>query len=168
MNRSAGFTLVELITVILLLGILSAVAIARSPGSRDFQPRLFASTAAEQYRFARGLSTSRYQDPVTYAIAGTATNWTFTTSSSTSGEVRRETIANNEASLSVRNGTATTLVATGTQLLISFTPSGDLAAATLGTAALQPELGIELQIAGTSAHELCIHPTGYLRTGICE
>ena len=163
-----GFTIVELITVILLLGILSAVAIARSGNSSDFEPRMFASTGAEQYRFAHGLSTGRYGDLVSFSITSSDGVWQFVTSSAADGEVRREDMADSSVSLLINNGATSLAASAANGVRIEFAPTGDVSAAYLGALALQVDLGIELRVAGDSTHDLCIYPTGYLSVASCE
>lgn len=164
----AGFTLVELITVILLLGILSAVAIARSGSSSDFEPRMFTSTVAEQYRFAHGLSGSRYNDPVDFDVVASASGWQFISRSALTGEVRREEMTSDGLGITVQNGSSSLSLSAGSSLTIRFSPAGDIASANLNGLPLQVDLGIELQVAGDSMHQLCVYPTGYLRAGSCE
>lgn len=163
-----GFTLVELITVILLLGVISAVAIARSGRASDFEPRQFASTAAEQYRFAHGLSSGRYGDPIRFSISASAGAWQFVSASIADGEVRREELVADTISLSITNGATTTSFGVGDLLHIDFSPTGDLAAAEINSTSLQTTLGIELTISGDSTQFLCIYPTGYVGTSACE
>ncbi len=166
--RTEGFTLVELITVILLLGIVSSVVIARSGNSSDFEPRKFASTAAEQYRFAHGLSAGRYGDLVSFSISNTSGTWQFVTASLSEGEVRREAMADESVSLLINNGTTSLSASTANSVRVEFAPTGDVSAAYLGTLALQVDLGIELSVTGGSTHNLCIYPTGYLSVDSCE
>ena len=163
-----GFTIVELVTVILLLGILSAVAIGRSGQASDFEPRMFASTAAEQYRFAHGLSTGRFGDPVSYSITSSGGTWQFITASAADGEVRREVMADADVSLLINNGATSLAASAANGLRIEFAPTGDVAAAYLGALTLQVDLGLELRVAGDSTHDLCVYPTGYLSVGSCE
>lgn len=168
MRIAGGFTIVELITVILLLGVVSAVVIARSGRTSDFEPRRFASTAAQQYRFAHGLSSGRYDDPIRFSISASSTNWQFVTASIADGEVRREDLVAEDISVSIANGSTTENLSPGDVLQIDFAASGDIAAAQIGSVALQAAQGIELTISGNSTHSLCIYSTGYLGTGVCE
>lgn len=166
--RTNGFTLVELITVILLLSILSAVVVVRSGNSSDFEPRLFASAVAEQYRFAHGLSAGRYGDPVSFSITNSGGIWQLVTASASEGEVRREDMADGSMSLLINNGTTSLAASTANGVRIEFSPVGDVSAAFLGSLALQVDRGIELRIAGDNTHNLCIYPTGYLSVASCE
>ncbi len=165
---NAGFTIVELITVIVLLGVLSAVAVARGGRSSDFEPRRFTSTAAEQYRFAHGLSSGRYGDTIRFSIEESAGAWRFTTASTVDGGVRQEELSAPGIALSLTNGANSLSFSSGENLQLEFSPTGDLSAVQLGATVLQPNLGIELNIVGSSSHSLCIYPTGYLGAGNCE
>lgn len=168
LRQTNGFTIVELITVILLLGLLSAVTIGRSGNNSDFDSSLFASAAAEQYRFAHGLATGRFGDPVSFSISKSANTWQFVTTSSVDGEVRREDMENSSIALVVNNGATSVTVSAATPLNIEFASTGDLSAATVGPLSLQVDLGIELATNGGLARQLCAYPTGYLSTSSCE
>lgn len=70
--------------------------------------------------------------------------------------------------ITVQNGSSSLSLNAGNTLSIRFSPTGDIASANLDGLPLQVELGIELQVAGDSMHQLCIYPTGYLRSDSCE
>lgn len=167
-RREKAFTLVELITVLVLLGVLSAVAVAQGLRPSDFEPRQLMSSAAQQYRFAHALSSGRYGDTIEYSITESGGVWSFVTSSSASGEVRREDYAASSVSLTVQNAGASVDVTPGSGLVIEFATTGDLSAAAIGATNLQPELGIELGVTGDSSHQHCIYPTGYIGSHACE
>jgi len=171
-RRSVGFTLVELITVLLLLGILSSVAVARGLKPSDFEPRALSALTAEQYRFAHGLSTGRYGDAVEFSISTSSDRWIFVTASSAEGEVNREDFSADSLSLSIINaGTTTSLnptASSGAGLAVQFSTSGDVESASMDGNALQIDFGIELRVVGDSAHSLCIYPTGYIGSSSCD
>ena len=165
---AAGFTLVELITVILLLGILSAFAIARSGSVSDFEPRRFATNAAQQYRFARGLASGRYDDPTSFAITLAADTFSFTTRSSFDGVVRQESLSTKGLIVTASTGASSDTIGTSGGLEIDFSSTGEILTASVGGTALQTELGVEIEITGDTTQTLCIYPTGYLSGGLCE
>lgn len=172
MNRviklETGFTLVELITVILLLGVLSAVAVARGLKPNDFEPRQIASLLAEQYRFAHALSTASYGDSIDYSITESAGTWSFVTASVANGEARREDVVANSISLAISNAGTSADIDAANGLVIEFSTNGDLLGASIGATALQADQGIEIRVTGDSVHELCIYPTGYIGSSACE
>lgn len=70
-TRSSGFTLVELIVVILLIGILSFVAIGRFSNNRAFGAAAHTDQVRSGLRFAQKLSISR-NTPVFVAVTAAA------------------------------------------------------------------------------------------------
>lgn len=66
-SREAGFTMVELIMVMVIIGIVSATVVARWPAGLDLYPA--ADNLAQDIRFAQSLAMSR---PGSFTIAYTA------------------------------------------------------------------------------------------------
>lgn len=58
MKQSAGFTMVELVMVIIILGILAAVAMPRMSGLNDFKAQAFYDGVINSLRFAQKTATS--------------------------------------------------------------------------------------------------------------
>ncbi len=75
LNRgsSRGFTMVELILVIVVAGILAAVAVPRLVGRSSFDTRGFADQLAATVRFAQKLAVAQRRDVYVQLTAGNAT-----------------------------------------------------------------------------------------------
>jgi MSHA pilin protein MshC len=72
-GSSRGFTMVELILVIVIAGVLAAVAVPRLIGRNAFDERGFADQLAATVRFAQKLAVAQRRDVFVRLTAGDAT-----------------------------------------------------------------------------------------------
>ena len=171
-NSQQGFTLIELITVIVLLGILSAFAISRFPSSQSYSTtviknqliasiRLAQQTALSRASVDRSTNSSSLQTQL--QITRDSDNWSLNITSgpiSHNAQVKRsnETVyygTNTSASCSAL--TASTSI----PLTLIFDGDGNRVPAT----ALR--ICINTPSSSTADVELCISPSGYVYEGIC-
>ena len=166
-ERSQGFTIVELITVILLLGILSTVAIARFVKPSAFVPAIVASAVVAQSSFAQQLAAARADATVALLIDRQGGDWRFRVSNSVDGIVRTELVGADNSGLVVTSGAAVGPVDAATPLIVTYRRDGDLASVVLGAVAGDPASGVGLSLTGDTSRELCIYPSGYATDAPC-
>jgi MSHA pilin protein MshC len=82
-KRAAGFTMVELITIMIILGILAAVAIPRMTGTNEFRAVEFHDRTVAALRFAQKAAVSHRR---MVCVAFSATTVTLTIDHDRSGD----------------------------------------------------------------------------------
>ena len=161
-----GFSIVEFVVVILLLGVLSATAIARFVEPAAFAPEIVAQSVSSQARFALQSAQARRTQNIDLRVNRLTDEWQAT--------VRVDGVAFRSAEADV--GDTRVFVASGAVngeldgangLALTYDSSGFVSAASWGATALDPTLGIELSIQGSSDRTLCIFPTGVVSERAC-
>ncbi len=166
-GRSSGFTVVELVTVILLLGILSVVAFGRFVRPSAFTPGAVVHALILEARVVRQLAATRADAVVTFTIDRMGSNWRLQTATDVDGVLRTELVAADNTSLRATSGAADDQLDAATAATLVLDSSGDLAAVTIGGTPGDPTLGVEFAITGDSDREACIYPTGYANDAAC-
>lgn len=164
----AAFTVVELITVILLLGILSVAAVSRMLGPDEFAPGIIASGTAEQFRLGRAIALSRDDLALSWDLSLVGDGWQLRSSTVADGVLRSEQVERGGTTIAVSNGGSPTFVDGSTPLTVTLDSEGQLASATLGASVLSVAAGIQLTIDGETTRVLCIYPTGFVHDAACE
>lgn len=165
--HSRGFTIVELITVVILLGILSVTAISRFVEPSAFAPGIVTHAVIMQARAAQQLAASRADAEVTLRVDRTGDEWRMRVSTDVDGLLGTELVAAENTTLTVSSGGASALIDATTPLIVRFDRLGDLSAVLIGAAAGAPAAGINLQFNGDSARSACIYPSGYATDAVC-
>ncbi len=160
-RKQQGFTFVELITVMLLIGILSAVAFSRFANPDIYNQALFVNKLQSYLRLTQQIalsSTAQNQLAVQSQLSIEPSDDDQWQISIINGEhSRRYKLSMNSAILM---GEQTV----NSALLFNFSANGDLIETQLGAVTKATSTSIALHIGDTS---ICIAPTGYSYEGAC-
>lgn len=156
-----GFTIIELITVVVLLGILSMVAFSRFVQPSAFAPGVVAHGVVAETRLAQQRASSRRDAVVTLTVDRSGADWRFVHSTDLDGAVRTELIGAANTTLQAQSGIANGAVDAANPLVLRFNADGDLSLVSIGAAIGDPAQGVGIVLAGDSNRELCVYSTGY-------
>ncbi len=157
--KQRGFTLIELVTVIILLGILSTFAISRFPSTQSYSTTIIKNQLLASARLAQQTSLSRASSAVnvTLIVSEVAGQWNLNVAG---GEGINFSAQVERGSEQVRFGS--NLVAACSALAaapVTITFDGD------GNRI--PFQNLRVCIDSTRDLELCISPSGYAYEGSC-
>lgn len=160
-RKQNGFTLIELITVIILLGILSAFAISRFPSSQSYSSAIIKNQLIASARLAQQTSLSRASSTanVLLTVSEILGQWNLVVSNSDAlgtsytAQVDRK----NEQVRFGTNLAAACSALTAAPLVITFDGDGNRI----------PAQNLRICIDSVTDIELCISPSGYAYEGTC-
>ena len=166
-SAAGGFTIVELITVIILLGILSVVAMARFVQPSAFVPSIVSQKLIAESRIAQQVAVSRVDATVSLRIDRQASDWRIQVSTDVDGVIRTELAGADNSRLQATSGGANAFISAATALSIAYSSSGDISAVLIGATPGGASLGVDLLLQGDSDRQICIHPSGYPTNASC-
>ncbi len=161
-----GFTIVEFIAVIMLMGVLAVVAMSKITGSDDFAPAMVTQQFIAQGRGALQMAQARHGSVVAMTVDRSGDAWRFRVTVD-GADVSLEEVKRGGVDIRVTNGGIDTLLDAATDLTVSYDGWGDVTTVTIGGAPGTPSYGVQLSIIGGSARTACIYPTGYIAHGDC-
>ncbi|MCR9260022.1 MAG: prepilin-type N-terminal cleavage/methylation domain-containing protein [Pseudomonadaceae bacterium] len=164
-RRGRGFTVVELVVVIILLSILSATALSRFSRPDVFAASALANTLTAQIHFAAQAAQTR-STPVTLNVTQ-AGGRLFMQVASAGVMIRETQAALKNVSLSLDNNGTEYTVSEGDIWQMTFLGKGDLVAASLDADVLDPESGVTVLFSGDNDRLLCVQPIGYVSEQAC-
>lgn len=153
--------------VIVLLGVLSMTASSRFVRPQAFAPAIVTQALVAETRFAQQLATSRRDAQVSLILDRVADDFRFRVATDVDGVVRTELVEAEDTTVQATSGAASDTVDVGAALILTFDHAGDLSAVTIGAGAGNPDLGVVLQITGTSTRMACVYPSGYANDETC-
>lgn len=166
-GRCSGFTLVELVAVVVLLGVLGVVASARFVGPAAFAPAMVAQAAQAEARLARQLAASRHDARVSLLLDRSGGHWRLRVVTDVDGVVRTALVEAENTTVQATSGALSRTLDATTTVTVGFDRRGDLATVAIGGSAGDPALGVGLLVAGDANRRLCIHPSGYVTDDAC-
>ncbi len=169
-----GFTLVELIITIVILGIVSAVVMPRILGSTTFNAPIIRDQIISLSRIAQQSALGR--ESVTLSIQPNAGGATATlTSSSSSGTINTVSLPISDVALTTDNTSAacgapsaSSTVSNATPLNINFGELGDLLASGVAGSEAAVNAALRICINDEPALSVCISPSGFAYAGNCD
>jgi prepilin-type N-terminal cleavage/methylation domain-containing protein len=167
----AGFTIVELIAVLLLLGILAATAMSRLVGSNAYAPALVSEQLIALGRLAQQTALSRQDAAVSLDIDQNAGDWrmrVLVDDGTGPVTMREELVEIRNTAIAVSNGAVNLPLGATVPLHVGFDGLGSLASTTGGATILDPSVGIGIGVTGDSAYSVCIGSTGHAYRGNCS
>jgi MSHA pilin protein MshC len=160
-NTQQGFTLIELITVIILLGILSAFAMSRFPSSQSYSTTIINNQLIASLRLAQQTALSRSSvdsiNRTQLKITGDGENWRLVVSSGSltyDAQVGRE---DEKIYFGSDLGANCSGLTPATPLTVTFDGNGNRV----------PSENLRVCIDASTDIELCISASGYAYEGSC-
>ena len=166
-RRIDGFTIVELVTVIILLAVLSTVALSRSVSTSAFSPGTVSLQLNQELRLAQASAQSRQDAQITFQIDLNGNAWRMLTTSDVDGTMRSVDVDQENTDIQATSGATSATFADGGALIVQFDSLGDLSSVTIEGTSADPDEGVAIQITGDSMRELCVYPTGYVANDTC-
>ena len=175
-SASTGFTLVELITVITLVGILSMVAVPRMVGHDSFGSEEVARSFIGSARLAQQHALAHTDEAVQLAVARTTDGYDFEITRTAGGTptVLYSLLSEfPEVDLQVAAGALSSSIVVGQTLTLAFTSRSDLHSVSLAGPPLSSVVsgsvdgGVAVTINGNTSSLVCVATSGYAHRGTC-
>ncbi|SIS87432.1 pilus assembly FimT family protein [Neptunomonas antarctica] len=161
-RQQSGFTLIELVTVLVLLGIISAVAFARLGGISSYSESLFQHQMLSYLRLTQRTAVAHQGSGAQLNITRTtAAGWDITL------EFDGQTAAyqlEGDHSFTFATDASSRVLSAGDTLSLVYRDNGDLAQLTSPVAVTINE-SLALLIGGS--RPTCVSPTGFAYEGSC-
>jgi len=174
-RANRGFTLVEAILVIVLIGIISAVVVPRFVGSSSFNPIIVRDQIIATVRNAQQNALGRPDVELTITPDAGGSEVTLTVSDG-GGVIDQTSAPLNDVSLSgdinITASCATTpganAITSASPLTIAFGELGDLAVSGVGGNTGAVLSALRICINDSAVNSVCVSPSGFAHAGDCD
>jgi|GEM_PF-1221604 len=160
-----GFTLVELITVLALISIVSAVAISRLGNISSYENAVFRDRVLSYLRLSQNVALAHHGEATSIQLTRTTDAlWDLVV---TTGAENQTYEVESESDLSVRYTGITVAIGVGESFTLSYSQLGDLTGIQIGVNPVTAlNTSIELTTGGGAL--LCVSPVGLAYVGACR
>ncbi len=158
--------MIELLTVIVLLGVLGITAFGRFSGTSAYRPSVVASLLVAELGLAQQTALSRADVDTVWRLTTDANELTLTTLIDGTMS-RQETIEHGGVVVNVSSGATSGAVSSSESLLIGFGRRGDVSSVTLGASSGDASFGAAITLTGSRIVSLCLYPTGLVTRAAC-
>jgi MSHA pilin protein MshC len=162
LRQQSGFSLVELITVLVLLGIISAVAFSRLGRVSSFSESIFQQQVLSYLRLAQRTAVAHQGSGAQLNITRTATDkWDV------SLQFDSQTLTyelEGKHAFSFVSGASSGSLSTGDTLSLRYSDNGDLVQLTSPVVAA---ITASLSLSTAGGRPTCVSPTGFAYEGLC-
>lgn len=174
LNVATGFTLIEAVIVITLIGIISVVTISRFLGGNAFNPLAVQGQIVSMIRAGQQSALGRNDVEVTLTPNGTGTELTVELED-ISGAIETQTVelrgvtlsgdVNDTDSCEVTSGATT--ISSGSPMILRFEELGDLGNSGFG-AGTAVTTAVRICVNNDADFSVCVSPAGFAYEGNCD
>jgi MSHA pilin protein MshC len=164
-----GFTVIELVTVILLLGIVTAVVAPRWFNTAAFDASVLSTEVLSVARLAQRTAVARPGVEISLTIVQSGSEWridVLADDGSTLTVLHTVTVGVT-TSIAVTAGIGPTNLTATDSLALSYDALGNTLSVLLGGSPGTVDSGVSFDFAGGNDYRLCISPLGFAHAGIC-